>query len=69
MLNIIEIPHQGPRRDWSAIDREDFCLKVLASNARADIDHEATYEELVQWLRSDLRDLIIQECPHFPNEE
>lgn len=62
MLTIIETPHRGPARTWHAKDREDFCTKVLASAAHSDLSPDATYEEIVKWLDSDLQKLEITEA-------
>ena len=63
MLKITETPHQGPQRVWTAESRENFCLKVLAQAdiERKDIDHLASYDELVEWLSADLRELTVEE--------
>jgi hypothetical protein len=60
-ITVTETPHRGPVRTWTATNREDFCLKVLAANPRADLSPNASYDELVRWLGSDLRALDIQE--------
>jgi hypothetical protein len=60
-ITVTETPHRGPVRTWTAENREDFCLKVLAAHPRADLDPNATFDELATFLRSDLRSLDIEE--------
>ena len=62
MLRITEYPHQGPAKSWEAANEEDFCLRVLRANPRADIDPRSNYATVVAWLRADLRALSIQRC-------
>ncbi len=62
MLTIIETPHRGPVREWTAKDKEDFVQKLLASNLDSgSLDPDMTYEAAVEWLRSDLRSLDIRQ--------
>ena len=59
-LLVTEYPHRGEPRTWEARDEEDFVLRVLQANPRADLDPFTSYAQAVQWLRSDLRDLSIE---------
>lgn len=61
MLKITEYPHRLPVRQWFANDEADFCRIVCAANPRSDIDPNATFAEMVNWLGSDLRAIEVEE--------
>ena len=62
MLTITEIPHRGEPRTWTAESEDDFCARVMQANPRAgDLSPDMPYEEVVAWLRRDLRGLTIEQ--------
>lgn len=60
MLYITEIPHRGLPRSWEAENKDDFVLKVCASNPRSGELHSGmSFDDAVTWMRANLRDLRI----------
>lgn len=69
MLKITETPHRGPSFTWTADNMADLCAKVIAARPRSGFDPEASDEDVVAWLRSDLRDLDIVEVRTITGDE
>lgn len=63
MIKVTEYPHRGSARSWTAINRGDFMSRVEADICRMNIDVDCeTFDDYVEFLASDLRQLDIDEC-------
>jgi len=60
VLKIKETPHRGHTFTWYAENEDDFCLKLMSAYSRGDWENVWTFEQFVDWLRSDLEDLHIE---------
>ena len=59
-LTIIETPHQGRPRTWTAADEDAFCVAVQRSKPHGDWNPNWTFDQFREYLAGDLRSLEIE---------
>lgn len=59
-IYIVEIPHRGPAHCWTAHDRDDVTSRIASDAVGSDAVID-TYEQAIDYLRSDLRSMHVYE--------
>lgn len=59
---ITEIPHRGAPKTWTLYDAAHLRVNVESAQCRSDFTGDSLYDYL-DWLRSDLSQLIVEESP------
>lgn len=61
-ITITEIPHRGAAKTWTLYDAAHLRVNIESAQVRSDFTGE-TLDDYLDFLRSDLSQLIVEESP------